>query len=825
MKKMLFLAALIIAVGFTACENPNEQARNTYTVTFAANGGTGGPNPVTVTLGEALPELNLADKPSKENDIFTGYYDAQTGGTKYYDNNLVPAVEMWNITEHTTLYAQWETGYIITFNANGGQGGPAEAIVAYGHALPQLNESDKPVNAGQYFTGYYDDEINGTMYYNSGLAAEDLTWDKTEDATLYAHWSVIPLTTISFHANGGEGTMPAQQIPENTSASLTASTFTRTGYTFAGWAVSSEGPETTTDGQSYMAAAGEQAISLYAVWTAKTYSIGFDANGGSGGPGGTVTATYGQPMPGITEVPESAEGVFNGYWDAQTGGTQYYTGTLASAKNWDKDAAGVTTLYAQFIPIPVVAPTDSVVSLVQSTTVTSAANFTYEEILAMTREAIELAGGLEGIVKLGDVVVLKPNVIVTGWNWGAPSASSHIPELVNGVCTDRRVVRAVAQIVREITGPYNPVNGKGKIMVIEGSGSGNTLQNYGYVGYTLENLGEVDELIALDNEGAWSSAGSAANSMDYVTQITLDNFVYTGATGNYQNYYKNDGKYWVNKKMHEADVLICLPVVKNHWNAAVTGAIKNISIGAAPPRIYGQTNSNVGRNNMVNHASPVLHDWIADYFACIPADFVVMDGLQGLAGGPLPSGTNLTSYQKNLRCMLASKDALAIDTVEANIVGWDYANTPYMTKLAERGQVGPKPNGRVIPLRGNPKDIVVLGNKKVDDVRGDYQGTMNAGSVGSKIPTADKVAPTVSITSAEFSGSNLNLALNLSTGTNNNVVKIDVYIDGGYKKSFNTNMTSVSFDTSSLAGGSHTIEVRAFTRYMYCATATTTAAR
>jgi uncharacterized repeat protein (TIGR02543 family) len=239
--------------------------------------------------------------------------------------------------------------YTVTFNANGGTGGPDPVTVTLGHALPPLDISDKPVHAGQYFTGYYDGQINGTMYYNSGLAAEDLTWDKTEHATLYAHWSVIPLTTISFHVNGGEGTMPAQQIPENTSASLTASTFTRTGYTFAGWAVSSEGPVTTTDGESYTAAAGEHTVDLYAVWTAKMYSISFNANGGSGGPGGTVTVTYGQPMPEITGIPASAEGEsFNGYWDAQTGGTQYYTETLASAKNWDKDAAGPITLYAQW---------------------------------------------------------------------------------------------------------------------------------------------------------------------------------------------------------------------------------------------------------------------------------------------------------------------------------------------------------------------------------------------------------------------------------------------------------------------------------------------
>lgn len=465
----------------------------------------------------------------------------------------------------------------------------------------------------------------------------------------------------------------------------------------------------------------------------------------------------------------------------------------------------------------------SVVSLVQSTTVAQASNLTYNDILAMTREVIELAGGLNDIIKRGDVVVLKPNVVTSLLNWG--SAPGLLPEFVNGCSTDRRVVQAVAEIVREIIGPYNPATGRGKIMVIEAGAV--HLRN---MGYTKENLIHVDEIIALESEGSWVRAGDASGSMDYVTQVTLDNFVYNRASGRnqYLRYYQNDGKYWVNKKMYEADALICIPVLKNHWHAAVTGAIKNIGIGATPPSIYGNAANDIGRHNMINHNSPVLHDWIADYFACLPADFVVMDGLQGLQNGPLPSSASvsaLAAHQKNLRTILASRDPLAIDIVSANITNWDYTTVPHLTMLGARGTAGPKPNGRIIPLRGDPKDIIVLGNKTVDDIRGDYAGNMQAGTPGRRISAANQAKPAVTINSAAFSGSNLNMALSLSTGANNNVVKIDIYINGKYHNSFNTNMTNISFDTSSLARGTHSIEVRAFTKYMFCSTATATVTR
>jgi uncharacterized repeat protein (TIGR02543 family) len=561
--------------------------------------------------------------------------------------------------------------------------------------------------------------------------------------------------TITFNANGGDGTMQTQQIPENTSANLRANTFTRIGYTFTGWAASSTGSKEYDDQAIYTASAGTNSITLYAVWASESLSEEFPA---------------------------------------------------------------------------------SVVSLVQSTTVTQAANFTYDQIKALVTEAVTLAGGLEGIVKSGDVVVLKPNVLTTYYGWQT-SGPNTIPEKVNGVCTDWRVIQATAELVRGIIGPYDSGTGKGKIMLIEGSCNGDMTAQFNNIGYTPANLSAVNEIIGLDSEGNTYSAGAASTAGDiltYNTQVTLTDYKYrTVPTGSYQpggspyqTYYKGDGKYWVNKKMYEADALISIPVVKNHWDAAVTGAIKNISIGAAPPKIYGISSSNIGRNGMVNHASINLHEWIADFFSCLPVDFVVMDGLQGLQNGP-GTGSSLAALQgnqKNLRSILASKDALAIDTVEANIINWNYTTVPYMTYLAARGTVGPKPNGRVILLRGDTKDIVVLGNKKVDDIRTDFAGNLPPPG-GDKLTAAQLAKPTVTINSAAFSGQNLNLALTLSTGANNNVVKIDVYIDGAYTKSFNANMAGILFDASGLAAGSHNIEVRAYTKFMSCAAATAAAVK
>jgi len=651
-----------------------------------------------------------------------------------------------------------EETYTVSFDNTDGTGGQIATVTAkYDKAMPALT-AQAPTKEGNYFNGYWDAESGGTMYYTPALASAK-KWDKKEKATLYAQWTQIQFTTITFDNNGGSGSMLAQQIAENTSANLNANTFTRFGYTFAGWAASYDGTVTYADGASYSAAAGTNPVTLFAVWDA--------------------------------------------------------------------------------LPPPVVSADFSAVSLVKAPdTVTQVSNITYEEVLAMTREAIKLAGGLDGIVKSGDVVMLKLNAVSVLYNWGGATS---IPARYNGVTTDRNTVKAVAQIVREIVGPYNATTGRGKIIVFEGSGHDSTQANFTRMEYTLQNFEFVDEILYLESEGTWSGAGQVnAASAPYFTQKTVANYSYTGASGTWADYYKNDGKYWVSKRLDEADVFINIPVVKTHWDACVTGSIKNISIGAAPPKIYGISNTNIGRNSMVNHASNAqFHGWIADYFAALPCDFTVMDGLQGIEHGPMPSTQNggvgnaqqLAQWYRNLRCILASKDALAIDTVEANIIGYDYLSVPYMVTLTAKGQVPPRTgsNRTAIPLRGNPKDIVVLGNVKVDDVRGTEWASNRAVLMpGTKISVSGSTTPpTLTINSAAFStdGSTLNLVLTPSSGANNTVVKVDVYVDGLYKDSFNTTLTSVSVDASDLADGSHDVEVRAFTKYMYCTTATETAVK
>jgi uncharacterized repeat protein (TIGR02543 family) len=311
---------------------------STSTVSFDANGGSGGQTAnVTATYGSSMPSILASAAPTRTGYTFGGYYDTNeaTGGTQYYTAAMASA-RTWNKEIDTTLYARW-TGiqYTISFNANGGSGGPASTTATFGAALPEV--SIMPTRTNYYFLGYFNDTAGTTEYYGADLARTKDAWDIAANTTLYARWSSIPTHSITFHSNNGNNQTATQSIPENTSAALRANTFTRSGYTFAGWSTEPGGTVAYENAASYSAGAGQATVNLYAVWTGNQYTVSLNAYGGSGGTA-SVTATYGSPMPTLSvSAPVRAGYTFLGYYNtnAQTGGTQYYTAEMESVRNWD----------------------------------------------------------------------------------------------------------------------------------------------------------------------------------------------------------------------------------------------------------------------------------------------------------------------------------------------------------------------------------------------------------------------------------------------------------------------------------------------------------
>jgi uncharacterized repeat protein (TIGR02543 family)/LPXTG-motif cell wall-anchored protein len=96
-----------------------------------------------------------------------------------------------------------------------------------------------------------------------------------QDAVLTTDGQTVSLTfnwpyAVKYDANGGTGSMTNQGFIYGAAQALTSNAFTRTNYTFAGWAASADGAVVYADEQSVsnLTTTNGATVTLYAKWTA-----------------------------------------------------------------------------------------------------------------------------------------------------------------------------------------------------------------------------------------------------------------------------------------------------------------------------------------------------------------------------------------------------------------------------------------------------------------------------------------------------------------------------------------------------------------------------
>lgn len=244
-------------------------SRNTYDVTFS------GTNSADQTVNVPYQgKVNEPETPVKAGYTFTGWYvTAEPSRLWNFETDVV--------TGTTELRAGWSANtYNVTFDLQGGAGGDGNVQATYDGAMPAITV---PARAGYQFAGYYDKAEGGTKYYNAdGSSAAD--WNKAGDTTLYAQWTANSYQVI-FNANGGSGSMDAEEFVYGEEKPLSTNSFTKTGYAFVGWTTGEiAGDVIYTDGASVSNLTTEQGgiVNLYAVWKPIAYTVVFNSNGAEG---------------------------------------------------------------------------------------------------------------------------------------------------------------------------------------------------------------------------------------------------------------------------------------------------------------------------------------------------------------------------------------------------------------------------------------------------------------------------------------------------------------------------------------------------------------
>ena len=307
---------------------------NKYTITFNANGGSGAPSSVTKYYGEtvALPTTT----PTRSGYTFSGW------GTYSSDTSAnYPPGSNYTSNSGSTLYAIWTANvpepetYTVSYNANGGSGAPSAQVKTEDVTLTL--SSTKPTRSGYTFKGWSTSKTaTSPTYYAGG------SYTANASATLYAVWEQnAPTTyTVSYNANGGSGAPSSQTKTHNVTLTLSSTKPTRSGYTFLGWSTSSTATSPTYYASgSYTANAS---ATLYAVWSKNapaTYTVSFNANGGSGAPS-SVTKTDGVTLYLPTTEPYRSNYEFLGWSTSSTATSPTYYAGGSFSRNAN------TTLYA-----------------------------------------------------------------------------------------------------------------------------------------------------------------------------------------------------------------------------------------------------------------------------------------------------------------------------------------------------------------------------------------------------------------------------------------------------------------------------------------------
>ena len=132
--------------------------------------------------------------------------------------------------------------------------------------------------------------------------------------------------------------------------------------------------------------------------------------------------------------------------------------------------------------------------------------------------------------------------------------------------------------------------------------------------------------------------------------------------------------YYIAKPALEADLVINMPKLKTHVLTLMTGAVKNM-FGVIPGF----------RKGMYHKEAPTPRRFsriVVDVFSTVQPELNIMDAVIGMEGDGPASGT-----PRDCGLLLASPDAVALDTVAGHLIGLD-PDTVHTTRMAADAGLG-----------------------------------------------------------------------------------------------------------------------------------------
>ena len=503
-----------------------------YTVTFNANYGTEKSTTQSFTYGQSVT-LN-GNTFSRTGYTFLGWATSTNGEVVYSDKAVISNLQSTGLT----LYAKWRPNtYSVLFDANGGTG--TDIIEVTYDGIYKLPESE-PERTGYKFVGWFTAK-DGTGTPVTG----DTPFNTAGNVTLYAKWTANSYT-VTFNANAGDatGSMDDQTFTYGTSQALTANEFSRTGYTFLGWATSKESNNVVYADKAEIGSLQSTGLTLYAVWQVNSYTVTFNTDGGSAVQSQTVVYNGKAAMP--ESAPEKDGYKFAGWY---VGETEFKFEETDITENITITAKWVINTYT-------VSFNSDGGSTVEEITVNHGEKVTAPE--APTKDGYAFAGWYVGDIAYDFNKAVTADVALTA-KWNAIEYT--ISYVLNGgtnadgavttftVKSDEITLLAPTREGYSFDGWYNAETGGDKVTVIEAGSIGNITL---YARWTTES-----HTVSFNSDGGSTVDNITVNHGEKVTAPkapTKDGYAFAG-------WYVGDTAYDFNKAV-TADVELTAK-----WNA------------------------------------------------------------------------------------------------------------------------------------------------------------------------------------------------------------------------------------------------------------------
>ena len=261
----------------------------------------------------------------KDVDVTNATYNTEVSPeVRTYTGFTSPARKTIRITvrDNEINYRYTRNKYTLTIT-------PGTGVTYSGSTSMQLyfeetTELAIPVKTGYNFTGWTK---------TSGEVTDNIFKMGSENATLTTNWSPKKFN-VTFDGNGGSITQTTKEVTyDSTYGELPEAI--RNGYNFLGWYTAASGGSQVTPTTAVKITDNQ---TLYAHWQIKTYTITYNANGGSVSPTST-SVTHGSSISSLP-TPTRSSYTFLGWYTASSGGTKITTSTTFTSAQ---------TIYAHWV--------------------------------------------------------------------------------------------------------------------------------------------------------------------------------------------------------------------------------------------------------------------------------------------------------------------------------------------------------------------------------------------------------------------------------------------------------------------------------------------